>query len=64
VSYTPDKLTRLVRDALKGLAAEGAKPTVSIAKDPWNVIEILTDAPRGGAVIGEAARTGSGATLV
>lgn len=47
MSYTPDRLTRLVRDALKGLSAEGAKPTVSIAKDPWNVIEILTDAPRG-----------------
>lgn len=47
MSYTPDRLTRLVRDALKGLNAEGAQPTISVAKDPWNVIEILTDAPRG-----------------
>ncbi|WP_448579265.1 hypothetical protein [Thermosphaera sp.] len=47
MTYTPDKVTRLVRDALQSLDADGITPNVSIAKDPWNVLELLMDAPRG-----------------
>jgi hypothetical protein len=46
-AYTPDVLTAKVRDHLKRLTITGQKATVSIAKDPWNVLEILADSPRG-----------------
>ncbi len=46
-AYTPDVLTRLVRDHLKGLRIAGMKPEISVAKDPWHVMEILMISPRG-----------------
>lgn len=46
VEYSPDALTRLVRDDLEGWDAPQAAK-VSIAKDPWHVLEILADSPRG-----------------
>jgi hypothetical protein len=46
-AYTPDVLTRAVRDHLAGLKVAGMKPAASVAKDPWHVIEILMTSPRG-----------------
>lgn len=46
-AYTPDVLTRLVRDRLDSMAVRGMKQDVSVAKDPWHVIEILAASPRG-----------------
>jgi hypothetical protein len=45
--YTADALTRLVRDRLKGLRCGAITPEISIAKDPWHVMEMLANSPRG-----------------
>lgn len=46
-AYTPDVLTDLVRRHLAGLNVRGMKPQISVAKDPWHVVEILVQSPQG-----------------
>jgi hypothetical protein len=46
-AYTPDDLMKRIAADLRKWRPAGVTPEVQVAKDPWHVLEILTDSPLG-----------------